>query len=71
VIVMLRVKSWEQEAFDVLARLGSELHVQAQPQTAGFVPISVDRVRYEDAEAEVVRVLDDTGVDWRKHLELR
>jgi hypothetical protein len=68
---MLRVKSWEQEAFDVLARLGSELHVQAQPQTAGFVPISVDRVRYEDAEAEVVRVLDDTGVDWRKHLELR
>lgn len=68
---MLRVKSWKQEAFDLLAQLGSELHVHAQPQTAGFVPISVDRVRYEDAEAEVVRVLDDSGVDWRKHLELR
>jgi hypothetical protein len=71
VIVMLRLKSWNQEAFDLLARLGSELHVQAHPQTAGFVPISVDRVRYEDAEAEVVGILDRTGVDWRKHLELR
>ncbi len=67
---MLRVKSWEQEAFRLLELLGAELHVQAQPQTAGFVPISVDQVRYEDAEAEVVRVLDDIGVDWRKHLEL-
>ena len=68
---MLRVKSWEQEAFDLLARLGSELHVQARPQTAGFVPISVDRLRYEDAEAEVVRVLDRSGMDWRERLELR
>ena len=68
---MLRVKSWEQEAFDLLAQLGSELHVQAHPQTAGFVPISVDRARYEDAEAEVVRVLERSGVDWREHLELR
>ncbi len=68
---MLRVKSWEQEAFDLLARLGSELHVQTHPQTAGFVPVSVDRPRYEDAEAEVVRVLDRSGVDWREHLELR
>ncbi len=68
---MLRVKSWEREAFDLLAQVGSELHVQAQPQTAGFVPISVDRARYEDAEAEVVRVLEGSGVDWREHLELR
>jgi hypothetical protein len=70
-IVMLRVKSWEPPAFDLLERLGSELHVQTQPQTAGFVPISVDRWRYADAEADVVRVLDASGIAWREHLELR
>ena len=70
-IVMLRVKSWEKEAFDLLERIGDELHVQAYPQTAGFVPISVDRSRYEDAEADIVRVLDASGVPWRDHLELR
>ncbi len=70
-IVMLRVKSWEPPAFDLLDRLGSELHVQAQPQTAGFVPISVDRPRYDEAEADVVRVLDGSGIAWREHLELR
>ncbi len=68
---MLRVKSWEPPAFDLLERLGSELHVRAQPQTAGFVPISVDRWRYEEAEADVVRVLDASGIAWREHLELR
>ena len=69
--MMLRVKSWEAPAFDLLERIGSELHVQAQPPTAGFVPISVDRPRYEEAEADVVRVLDASGVAWREHLELR
>ena len=68
---MLRVKSWDREAFSLLEQLGSELDVATQPQTAGFVPISVDRARYEDAEAEVVRVLERSGVDWREHLELR
>jgi hypothetical protein len=68
---MLRVKSWEQEAFDLLERIGDELQVQAYPQTAGFVPIAVERQRYEDAEADVVRVLDESGVRWRDHLELR
>ena len=68
---MLRVKSWEREAFDLLDRLGSELHVQAHPQTAGFVPISVDRPRYVEVEADVVRVLDRSGIAWREHLELR
>jgi hypothetical protein len=68
---MLRVKSWEREAFDLLQLIGSELHVQAHPQTAGFVPVSVDRPRYEDAEADVVRVLEGSGIPWREHLELR
>ena len=70
-IVMLRVKSWEREAFDLLDRIASELDVQAYPQTAGFVPISVDRRRYEEAEAEVIRVLEGSGVPWREHLEVR
>jgi len=71
VIVMLRVKSWEPEAFQLLERIGEELHVQAYPQTAGFVPISVPRERYEDAEADVLRVLEGSGIPWREHLELR
>ncbi|HLL86690.1 MAG TPA: hypothetical protein VK387_05220 [Thermoleophilaceae bacterium] len=70
-IVMLRVKSWEPEAFRLLELIGSELHVEAYPQTAGFVPISVDRSRYKDAEADVVRVLEASGIPWRDHLELR
>ena len=68
---MLRVKSWDREAFRLLERIGDELDVEAYPQTAGFVPISVRRSRYEDAEADVVRVLDASGVPWREHLELR
>ena len=70
-IVMLRLKSWEPEAFRLLERIGSELNVETYPQTAGFVPISVNRASYEDAEADVVRVLDASGVAWREHLELR
>ena len=68
---MLRVKSWEPEAFELLKRIGEELHVQANPQTAGFVPISVDRPTYEDAEAEVIGVLEASDIPWREHLELR
>jgi hypothetical protein len=68
---MLRVKSWEPEAFQLLERIGSELNVEAYPQTAGFVPISVDRTRYRDAEADVVRVLDASGLPWREHIEVR
>ena len=70
-IVMLRVTSWEGPALELLERIGSELRVQAQPQTAGFVPISVDRRRYAEAEADVVRVLESSGIPWREHLELR
>ena len=68
---MLRVKSWDPEAFRLLERIGDELDVEAYPQTAGFVPISVNRSRYEDAEADVVRVLEASGIAWRDHLELR
>jgi hypothetical protein len=68
---MLRVKSCEREAFELLERIGSELHVHAYPQTAGFVPIAVDRARYEEAEADVMRVLEGSGIAWREHLELR
>jgi hypothetical protein len=66
---MLRV--WEQEAFNLLKQLGSELDLPTQPQTAGFVPVSVDRDSYEDAEADIVRALEQSGVDWTRHLELR
>jgi hypothetical protein len=68
---MLRVKSWEREAFELLDRLHDELQVATQPQTAGFVPISIDRPAYREAEDAVVRVLDQSGIDWRQHLELR
>jgi hypothetical protein len=69
VVVMLRV--WEQEAFNLLEQLGSELDLPTQPQTAGFVPVSVDRDSYEDAEADMVRALEQSGVDWTRHVELR
>jgi hypothetical protein len=65
------LRAWEQEAFNLLEQLGSELGLPTQPQTAGFLPVSVDRDRYEDAEADTVPVLEQSGVDWRRHLELR
>lgn len=43
----------------------------AQPQTAGFVPISVGEDAYDDAVAAVTRVLDAGDEQWREHLELR
>jgi hypothetical protein len=68
---MLRVKSWEREAFELLDRIGDELGVQAFPQTAGFVPVPVPRDRYEEAEAAILRILEESGLPWREHLEVR
>jgi hypothetical protein len=45
--------------------------VLAQPQTAGFVPISVGEEGYDNAVAAVTRVLDASDEEWREHLELR
>ena len=70
-LVMLRLKTFGRESRALLARLESELHVHAQPQTAGFVPVSVESMGYTQAEEAVLRVLDDTDPDWRRHIELR
>ncbi|GAC1316057.1 MAG: hypothetical protein NVSMB25_01100 [Thermoleophilaceae bacterium] len=70
-LVMLRVKTPGPEALDLLARIEAALHVGAQPQTAGFVPIAVDESDPERAREAVVRILDDSGVEWRTHLEFR
>jgi hypothetical protein len=45
--------------------------VGAQPQTAGYVPLSLDKLDAEAARARVVEVLEGAEVDWREHLELR
>jgi hypothetical protein len=70
-IVILRVKNPGREATQLLARIESELGVGAQPQTAGYVPISVDTMDSAGAEQAVKQVLDESGLDWREHLELR
>ena len=70
-VVILRVKNPGPEASRLLARLESELGVGAQPQTAGYVPISLHELDESTAQARVVEVLDGSGVDWRAHLELR
>jgi hypothetical protein len=70
-VVMLRVKTPGPEALDLLARIETELHVGAQPQTAGFVPIAVDTMEPAKAREAVTEVLESSGLDWRKHLELR
>jgi hypothetical protein len=70
-IVILRVKDPGPEASRLLARIESELGVGAQPQTAGYVPITVDSLDEAAAQARVVEVLDGSGSDWRAHLELR
>jgi hypothetical protein len=69
-MVILRVKNPGVETSRLLARLEQELGVGAQPQTAGYVPLSLD----QDAAAareRVIEVLDGAGSDWREHLELR
>jgi hypothetical protein len=70
-MVILRVKNPGVETSRLLARLESELGVGAQPQTAGYVPLSLDKLDAEAARARVVEVLDGAEVDWREHLELR
>ncbi len=70
-VVILRIKDPGPEATNLLARLEKELNVGAQPQTAGYVPIALDHLDDDAAEARVIEVLDGSGVDWRQHLELR
>jgi hypothetical protein len=70
-MVILRVKNPGPETSRLLARLESELGVGAQPQTAGYVPLSLDDLDQPAARERVVDVLESTGVDWRQHLELR
>ena len=70
-MVILRVKNPGAETSLLLARLEQELGVGAQPQTAGYVPLSLDNLDAEAARTRVVEVLDGSGVDWREHLELR
>jgi hypothetical protein len=70
-IVVLRVRNPGPEASRLLRRIEGELGVVAQPQTAGFVPISVAEDGYENAVAAVTGVLDASDPEWREHLELR
>jgi hypothetical protein len=70
-MVILRVKNPGAETSRLLARLEEELGVGAQPQTAGYVPLSFDDLDQESARRRVMEVLEITGVDWREHLELR
>ncbi len=70
-IVVLRVRNPGPEASRLLRKLEAELGVMAQPQTAGFVPISVSEDTNADAIAAVTRVLEESDSEWRDHLELR
>ena len=68
---MLRLKTFGRESRALLARLESELQVHAEPQTAGFVPVSVSSMDYTQAEEAVTRVLEQGDPEWRRHIELR
>ncbi|HEY0630673.1 MAG TPA: hypothetical protein VGC98_01350 [Thermoleophilaceae bacterium] len=70
-MVILRVKNPGTETSRLLARLEAELGIGAQPQTAGYVPLSLDNLDEGSARDRVVEVLDGAAVDWREHLELR
>jgi hypothetical protein len=70
-MVILRVKNPGVETSRLLARLERELGVGAQPQTAGYVPLSLDQLDAAAARERVIEVLDGAGSDWREHLELR
>ena len=70
-VVVLRVRDPGPEATSLLSRLERELNVRAQAQTAGFVPLAFSQLDDREATAAVERVLDASGVDWRRHLELR
>jgi hypothetical protein len=70
-MVILRVKNPGTETSRLLARLESELGIGAQPQTAGYVPLSLDDLDQGSARERVVQVLESADADWREHLELR
>jgi hypothetical protein len=70
-MVILRVKNPGTETSLLLARLEAELGIGAQPQTAGYVPLSLDDLDEGSARDRVVEVLEGADVDWREHLELR
>jgi hypothetical protein len=70
-MVILRVKNPGTETSRLLARLESELGIGAQPQTAGYVPLSLDDLDQGSARDRVVQVLESADADWREHLELR
>ena len=70
-MVILRVKNPGTETSRLLARLEAELGIGAQPQTAGYVPLSLDNLDEGSARDRVVEVLAGAAVDWREHLELR
>jgi hypothetical protein len=70
-MVILRVKNPGAETSRLLARLESELGIGAQPQTAGYVPLSLDDLDQGSARDRVVQVLESADADWREHLELR
>jgi hypothetical protein len=70
-MVILRVKNPGFETSRLLARLEAELGVGAQPQTAGYVPLSLEDLDEGSARDRVVEVLESADVDWREHLELR
>jgi hypothetical protein len=70
-MVILRVKNPGTETSYLLARLESELGIGAQPQTAGYVPLSLDDLDQGSARERVVQVLESADADWREHLELR
>jgi hypothetical protein len=70
-MVILRVKNPGTETSRLLASLEAELGIGAQPQTAGYVPLSLDDLDQGSARDRVVEVLESTDADWREHLELR
>ena len=70
-VVVLRVKTYGDAAARLLTLLERELNVDAQPHTAGFVPLSFDHLDERAALQEVTRVLDSSDGDWREHIELR
>ncbi len=70
-VVILRVKTYGVEAQQLLKLLERELGVEAQPHTAGYVPLSFDHLDDPDALARVTQVLESSDGDWRDHIELR
>jgi hypothetical protein len=70
-MVILRVKNPGPETSHLLAQLEAQLGVGAQPQTAGYVPLTLDHLDEETARSRVVAVLESADADWREHLELR